>query len=667
MDSKVGSQREIDQLVINTIRFLSVDQVERAKSGHPGMPLGASHIIYLIYDRFLKFNPKNPKWINRDRFVLSAGHASAMLYSTLFMFGYDLSIEDLKEFRQLGSRTPGHPESWVTPGVEATTGPLGQGFANAVGMALAERFLSAHFNRDGFPVVDHYTYVLCSDGDLMEGISYEAAALAGHWKLNKLIVVWDNNHISIDGDTRLAWSEDVLKRFEALGWDVQHIEEGYDLQIIERAIERAKSSDKPSFISVRTHIGYGSPLQDTAKVHGAPLGTENVIETKKRFNWPTQEFYVPKEALDYTRRHIRLGEERESEWASLFERYRKEYPDLARELEACHEANWSEDWYEKVTRFEEPMATRKASGKVLNVMADYIPTMLGGSADLSESNNTLLVNYPDFEADSPTGRNVHYGVREHAMGAIMNGMAYHGGILPYGGTFLIFSDYMRPPIRLAAMAGLQVIYVLTHDSIGLGEDGPTHQPVEQLSSLRLVPNLVVIRPADANEVKVAWRVALRRKEGPTAIVLTRQGVPVIDRDKFPSEENLEKGAYVLSDCEGAPDVILIGTGSEVHVALGAKDLLESKGIKTRVVNFPSIELFEKQSDEYKGEVLPPEVHRRVVVEAGRGMCWYRYVGTEGLVISMETFGKSAPGKALFEHFGFTPEAVAKKVIERWFS
>ena len=667
MDARVKSQKEIDQLVINTIRFLSVDQVERAKSGHPGMPLGASHIIYLIYDRFLKFNPKNPKWINRDRFVLSAGHASAMLYSTLFMFGYDLTIEDLKSFRQLGSKTPGHPESWLTPGVEATTGPLGQGISNAVGMALAEKFLSAKYNREGYPIIDHYTYVLCSDGDLMEGVSYEAGALAGHFRLNKLVVIWDNNHITIDGDTKLAWSEDVLKRFEALGWDVYSVEDGYNLELLGKTIEEAKASDKPAFISVRTHIGYGSPLQDTPKVHGAPLGAENVVETKKRFGWPLQEFYVPKEALDYTRRHVELGKEREREWNELFERYSKEYPELARELTRAFNRDWSLDWYDKLPTFSEPMATRKASGKVLNVMADYIPTMIGGSADLSESNNTLLVNYPDLEVDTPAGRNIHFGVREHAMGAILNGMAYHGGILPYGGTFLIFSDYMRPTIRMAAMSRLQVIYVFTHDSIGLGEDGPTHQPVEQLPSLRLIPNLWVIRPADANEVKVAWKVAVERKDGPTAIILTRQSVPTLDRSLYPSEENLRRGAYVLSDCDGTPDLILIGTGSEVHVALGVKDILAQRGLKVRVVNFPSIELFELQDEEYKRSVFPPEVRRRVVVEAGRGMCWYRYVGQEGMLVSMETFGKSAPGKALFEHFGFTPEAVAQKVLDRWFS
>ncbi len=664
---EIETRRKIDELVINTIRFLSVDQVERARSGHPGMPLGASHIIYIIFDKFLKFNPKNPNWINRDRFVLSAGHASAMLYATLFMFGYDITLEDLKNFRQLGSKTPGHPESWVLPGVEATTGPLGQGLGNAVGMAIAEKFLASKYNRDGFPVIDHYTYVLCSDGDLMEGVSYEVAAIAGHLKLSKLIVIWDNNHVSIDGDTSLAWSEDVLKRFEALGWHVQHIEDGYNLDLIEKAIREARETDRPSFISVRTHIGYGSPLQDTAKVHGAPLGRENALETKRRFGWPEEEFYVPKEALEYTRRHIELGREREEEWKRIFNDYKKRYPDLAEELERAFRKEWSLDWVKEVERFSEPMPTRKASGKVLNVMADYIPTMVGGSADLSESNNTILVNYEDMQADKPHGRNIHYGVREHAMGTILNGMAYHGGILPYGGTFLIFSDYMRPPIRIAAMAGLQVIYVFTHDSIGLGEDGPTHQPVEQLSSLRLIPNLWVIRPCDANEVRVAWEVAVSRKEGPTAIILTRQKVPVLDRRVYPSEENLKKGAYVLSDCEGTPDVLIIATGSEVHFALGAKEILERDGIKVRVVNMPSVEIFELQSKEYRESVLPRSVKRRVVVEAARGSCWYRYVGEEGLIISMETFGKSAPGDVLFEHFGFSPEKIARKIKEKWFS
>ena len=659
--------REIDQLAINSIRFLSVDQVEKAKSGHPGMPLGASHIIYLIFDRFLKFNPKNPGWFNRDRFVLSAGHSSAMLYSTLYMFGYDIDIEDLKNFRQLGSITPGHPENFLTPGVEATTGPLGQGFANAVGMALAERFLSKKFNREGYEVIDHFTYVLCSDGDLMEGISYEAGAIAGHLGLNKLIVIWDNNHISIDGDTSLAWSESVPERFTALGWDVQVIEDGYSLDKIEEAIKKARKSERPSFISIRTHIGYGSPLQDTAKVHGAPLGPERAEETRKNLGWQWPPFEVPKEALNYTRRHIELGEKREEDWKKLLEEYRKEFPELYEELVRVMNSQWRNTWYYRMERFKEPLATRKASGAVINAIAEEEPYFIGGSADLTESNNTLIKEGGDMSIDNPLGRNIHFGVREHAMGGILNGIAYHGGVLPFGGTFLIFSDYMRPTIRLAAMSGLQVIYVFTHDSIGLGEDGPTHQPVEQLPSLRLIPNLVVIRPADANEVRVAWKVAVERKEGPTALILTRQSLPIIDREKFPSEENLERGAYILKDSEGRPDLILMASGSEVHLALDTSEILEQKGIKVRVVNFPSFELFELQEASYKNHVFPGEVKKRVAIEAARGMCWSKYVGSEGIVVSMETFGKSAPGKALFQHFGFTPESVAQRVISQWFS
>ncbi len=666
MNVEFLSERDIDTLAINTIRFLSLDQVERARSGHPGMPLGASHILYLLYDRFLKFNPKNPKWIDRDRFILSAGHASAMLYSTLYMFGYDLSLEDLKDFRQLGSNTPGHPESWLTPGVEATTGPLGQGITNGVGMALAERYLASLFNREGFPVIDHYTYVLCSDGDLMEGISYEAAAFAGHQGLNKLVVVWDNNRISIDGDTSLAWSEDVLGRFRAAGWDVFEVENGYDLRLLEDTLRKAKESDRPAFVSVRTHIGYGSPLQDSAKVHGAPMGEEKAKETKRRAGWSEEEFYVPQEALEYTRRHVKLGLQREKEWLALFEEYRKEYPELAERLERAFAKEWPTEWYEELPQFKEDMATRKASGKVLNVMAKHIPTLLGGSADLSESNNTVLWNYPPMEKETPQGRNIHYGVREHSMGAIMNGMAYHGGVLPYGGTFLIFSDYMRPAVRIAAMAGLQVIYVFTHDSIGLGEDGPTHQPVEQLPSLRLIPNLCVIRPCDANEVKVAWKVALERKEGPTAIVLTRQSVPTLDRKNLSPAEGLEKGAYVLKDCEGEPQIVILASGSEVQVALGVSRLLEEReGVRSRVVSFPSAFLFDRQGEDYKRQVLPPSVDKVVAIEASKGDLWFRYVGKDGLVVSMESFGKSAPGKRLFEHFGFTPEAVFEKIKSRW--
>ena len=653
-----------DDLIINTIRFLSVDQVERAKSGHPGMPLGASHIAYLIFDRFLRFNPKNPKWINRDRFVLSAGHASAMLYSLLFVMGYDISLEDLKAFRQLGSKTTGHPENFLTPGVEATTGPLGQGIGNAVGMALAEKYLSSYFNRDGFPIIDHYTFALVSDGDLMEGVSCEVAQLAGHFKLSKLIVLWDNNRVSIDGPTSLTWSENVLERFSASGWYVQHVEEGYNLEEIEKAIKRAMDQgEKPSFISIRTHLGYGSPKQDDASVHGAPLGRENVLLTKKRFNWPEEDFYVPKEVWEYREERIKRGEDLERKWKELFDAYKREYPELAELLERSFNKEWGGEYKKYLPTFTEPMATRQASGKVLNSIAKHMPFLLGGSADLSESNNTYLHGMGEFLAENPTGRNLHFGVREHAMGTILNGMAYHGGILPYGGTFLIFSDYMRPSIRIASMAGLQVIYVFTHDSIGLGEDGPTHQPIEQLCSLRLIPNLWVIRPADANEVAIAWQMAIERKDGPTALILSRQKLPLIDRSKYPSPEGAIKGAYTLIDCEGLPDLIILASGSEVHPAIKVAEKLKEEGIRVRLINMLSFEVFENQDEEYKRNLIPKEVKRRVAIEAGRGMCWYKYVGEDGLVISIETFGKSAPGDVLMDHFGFTPEKILGRIRE----
>ncbi|HIP42727.1 MAG TPA: transketolase [Aquifex aeolicus] len=667
MPQLLKTKNEIDELVVNTIRFLSVDMVERAKSGHPGMPLGASHIVYLLYDRVMKYNPQNPKWFNRDRFILSAGHGCAMLYTALYLFGFDVTLEDLKAFRQLNSKTPGHPEYRLTPGVEATTGNLGQGFGNAVGIAIAEKFLSHYFNRKGFPIIDHYTYVLVSDGDLMEGVSYEVAALAGHFKLNKLIAIWDNNHITIDGDTKLAWSEDVLKRFESLGWEVFHLEDGYNLDLLEEIINKAKESEKPTFISVRTHIGYGTPLQDTADIHGKPMGKEVVIEAKKNLGWPLEDFFVSEEVLKYTRRKLEEGKKLEEEWNRLYEEYKNNYPELAETLEKVLNKDWSLDWLKEIEEFKEDMPTRKASGKILNVIADYIPTMIGGSADLSESVNTVLKKYGDFKAYTPTGRNIHYGVREHAMGTILNGMAYHEGILPYGGTFLIFSEYMKPAIRTAAISGLQVIFVFSHDSIGLGEDGPTHQPIEQIWNLRNIPNLWVIRPADANEVKYAWEIAIKRKEGPTVIILTRQKVKTIDRVKYASPEGVRKGAYVIAEAEGKPDVILIATGSEVQVALEAKEILESKGIKTRVVNMVCCELFESQSDEYKKSVLPPDITKRVAIESGIDTGWYKYVGMDGIVIGLNTFGKSAPGNVLFEYFGFTPENVANKVIEKWFN
>ncbi|MEM0078998.1 MAG: transketolase [Nitrososphaerota archaeon] len=654
-----------DELIINTIRFLSLDQIEAAKSGHPGMPLGASHIAYLIFDRFLKFNPKNPRWIDRDRFVLSAGHASAMLYALLFVNGYDITIDDLKKFRQLDSITPGHPEYGLTPGVEVTSGPLGQGFGNSVGMAIAEKYLSSYFNRDGLNIIDHYTYVLASDGDLMEGISTESAALAGHFKLHKLIVIWDNNKVTIDGPTLLSWSENVLERFDALGWYVQDIEDGYDLSKIENAVKRAKEQKKrPSFIAIRTHLAYGSRLQDDSRAHGAPLGKEIVEEMKKKFNWSLEIFYVPEEVLKYREEKIVKGRKKEEEWLKTFSKYREHYPELAELLLKCFNREWGDEYKKHLPVFSEAMATRAASGKVLNAIAKYLPTMIGGSADLSESTNTYLHGMGDFLAENPLGRNIHYGVREHAMGAIMNGMAYHGGVLPYGGTFLVFSDYMRPAIRLAAMSGLQVVYVFSHDSLWIGEDGPTHQPVEQLSSLRLIPNLWVIRPCDPNEVSVAWEIAIERKDGPTAIILTRQKVPVLDRSKYPPAENIKRGAYVLADTEGDPDILIIASGSEVHLALEVRSLLEKMGVKIRVVNMASFEIFELQDEEYRRKVIPKNV-RKVAIEAGRGLCWYKYVGEDGLVISIERFGKSAPYQDLMKDFGFTAEKIIEKISEHY--
>ncbi|MEM3544891.1 MAG: transketolase [Nitrososphaerota archaeon] len=657
--------KDMDELVINTIRFLSADQVESAKSGHPGMPLGASHIAYIIFDRFLKFNPKNPKWIDRDRFVLSAGHASAMLYSLLFVNGYDVTIEDLRRFRRLDSITPGHPENTLTPGVEVTSGPLGQGFGNSVGMAIAEKYLSSYFNKDGFNIIDHYTYVLASDGDLMEGVSSEAAALAGHFKISKLIVVWDNNKVTIDGPTSLAWSENVVERFDALGWYVQDIEDGYNLSKIENAIRNAREQkDKPSFIAVRTHLAYGSRLQDDSRAHGAPLGKEIVDEMKKKLSWSLEEFYVPEEVWKYREEKIKLGLRREAEWRKLFEKYNEKYPELAELLLRSFNRDWGEEYKKHLPVFSEGMATRAASGKVLNAIAKYIPTMVGGSADLFESTSTYLQGLGDFQADNPLGRNIHYGVREHAMGAIMNGMVYHGGILPYGGTFLVFSDYMRPAIRLAAMADLQVIYVFSHDSVWVGEDGPTHQPVEQLSSLRLIPNLWVIRPCDPNEVSVAWEIAIERKDGPTAIILTRQKVPVLDRSKYPPADSIRKGAYILADSGNEPDLLILASGSEVHIALEVKKILEEKGVKTRVVNMASFELFELQNEDYRRRVVPRSV-ARVAIEAGRGLCWYRYVGEDGLVISIERFGKSAPYQDLMVDFGFTSEKISEKILQHF--
>ena len=658
----------LDRLCINTIRTLAMDAVQKASSGHPGMPMGMADVAYVLWTRFLKHNPADPKWPDRDRFVLSAGHGSMLLYALLHLTGYDLPLEELKNFRQWGSRTPGHPEYGHTPGVETTTGPLGQGFANGVGMAIAERFLAATFNRPGFPIFDHYTYAIVSDGDLMEGISHEAASLAGHLGLGKLIYLYDDNDISIEGSTDITFTEDVAARFRAYGWHVQTVD-GYDLAAVEAAIRAARAeTDRPSLIICRTHIGYGSPnKQDTASVHGAPLGEEEVRLTKEALGWPPDaQFLVPPEALAVFRRALDEGREAQARWEAMFERYAREYPKEAALLRRLWAGELPEGWEEAIPTFspaDGPLATRKASGVVLNALADALPTLIGGSADLAPSNVTLLKGYDDFQAETPAGRNLRFGVREHAMGAILNGMALHGGVIPYGGTFLVFSDYMRPAVRLAAMMGVGVIYVWTHDSVWIGEDGPTHQPVEHLAALRAIPNLVLIRPCDANETAVAWKVALKRRGGPTALILTRQSLPVLDRSGMAGPEGLERGAYVLRDApEGRPDVILIGTGSEVHLALAAQEALAERGVRARVVSMPSWELFDAQPEEYRNRVLPPDVLARLAIEAAVSMGWERYVGPEGDVMSIERFGASAPYKVLMEKFGFTPEAVVERAL-----
>lgn len=664
-----NGQDALDQLCINTIRMLAVDAVQKANSGHPGMPMGAAPMAYVLWTRFLRMNPANPRWPDRDRFVLSAGHGSMLLYSLLHLTGYDLPLEELKNFRQWDSKTPGHPESYHAPGVETTTGPLGQGFANGVGMAIAERFLAAHFNRPGHTIVDHYTYGIVSDGDLMEGISHEAASLAGHLKLGKLIYLYDDNQISIEGSTDLAFTEDRAARFVAYGWHVQQLDDGNDLEAITRAIRAAQEeSRRPSIITIRTHIGYGSPnKQDTAAAHGEPLGIDEVKLTKENLGWPLEPtFMISKEALARFRQALQEGKKREDEWNVNFQSYEKAFPELAEEWKRAMNGELPSGWNKDIPTFPtdaKGMATRGASGTVINAIAPNLPTLIGGSADLAPSTKTLIKDVDDFKADHYGQRNMHFGVREHAMGGIISGMALHGGLIPYGATFLIFSDYMRPSIRLAAMMGLKVIYVFTHDSIGLGEDGPTHQPIEQLASLRAIPGLTVIRPADANETAEAWRFALEGKSGPVALVLTRQNLPTLNRSKYAPSDGLSRGAYILSDTEGKkPEVIVIASGSEVHVALEAAEKLRQKGIAVRVVSMPTWELFEVQSDDYRNKVLPPEIPARVAVEAGVPQGWHRYIGDMGEVIGLNRFGASAPYKTLFEKFGFTADHVAEKAL-----
>lgn len=663
---------ELDQLCINTIRTLSIDAVQKAKSGHPGLPMGAATMAYVLWMRHLKHNPSNPAWYNRDRFILSAGHGCMLLYSLLHLTGYDLTLDDLKNFRQWGSKTPGHPEYGHTPGVETTTGPLGQGFANGIGMAIAERYLAARYNRPNYEVVNYKIYAIISDGDLMEGVASEAASLAGHLKLGNIIYLYDDNGISIDGNTGLAFTEDAAARFASYGWHVQTVEDGNDLEAIHAAIKSAQDeTERPSLIKVRTHIGYGSPnKQDTAEAHGSPLGEEEVRLTKKNLGWdPEQHFHVPPEVLAHFRKTVELGKKWDSLWHTMLGGYQRAHADLAQEFKNIRAKTFGEAWKNALPVFgleAGAMATREASGKVLNAIAPHLPTLVGGSADLAPSNNTYLKGLPEFQPGHPSGRNFHFGVREHAMGSILNGIALTEGMIPYGGTFLIFSEYMRPPIRLAAVMGIRPIYVYTHDSIGLGEDGPTHQPIEQFAALRAIPNITLLRPADANEVVHAWRMAIEHTTGPVALALTRQKVPLIDRTKYAAAKNVEQGAYILAESSSQPRIILIGSGSELQYAIGAYEQLVKEGIAARVVNLASWELFERQPKEYRASVFPPSVRTRLAVEAGVPLGWHKYVGDEGDVIGITTFGASAPYERIYKEYGFTVENVlarAKKLLQ----
>jgi transketolase len=658
----------LDQLCVNTIRTLAMDGVQKAKSGHPGMPMGMADVSYVLWTRFLKHNPTNPDWPNRDRFILSAGHGSMLLYSLLHLSGYDLALKELASFRQWNSLTPGHPEYGLTSGVETTTGPLGQGFATGVGMAIAERFLASTFNKPDLTIFDHYIYAIVSDGDLMEGVSHEAAGLAGHLGLGKIIYLYDDNEISIEGSTDIAFTEDVPARFRAYGWHAEEVD-GHNRDQVEAAIRAAQSeTDKPSLIVCHTHIGYGSPnKQDSEACHGAPLGEEEVQLTKEALGWTYEDpFAVPKEVKDVFGQAVEQGKQAEAEWAKLFKQYKKAHPEEADLLETLWAGKLPAGWTDALPTFttdDSPLATRKASGAVLNSIAPVLPTLIGGSADLCPSTNTLLKGYDDFQKETPTGRNMRFGVREHAMGSILNGMALSGGLIPYGGTFFVFFDYMRPPVRLAALMEQQVIYVWTHDSVWIGEDGPTHQPIEHLAAARAIPGLVTIRPADANETVAAWRLALERRDGPTALMLTRQKLPILAETKRDYAETVARGAYILTESSGVPTLILIATGSEVSLALGARDILAEKGVAVRVVSMPSWELFDAQPEEYRESVLPPQVKARLAIEAGIAMGWHKYVGSAGDVVSLEHFGASAPYQVLQEKWGFTPEAIAERAMK----
>lgn len=668
----VGHEEELDQRCINTIRFLAVDAVEQAKSGHPGTPMGAAPIVYMLWDRFLKFDPRTPNWPDRDRFVLSAGHASMMLYALLYLTGYDLTLDDIQAFRQWGSKTPGHPETECTPGVEVTTGPLGQGFGDAVGMCIVEHWLGCHFNRPGFNVVDHYTYVFASDGDMEEGVSSEAASLAGTLHLNKLIVFYDSNSVSIEGDTSLAFRENVAFRFQAYGWQVIGPIDGNDLHAIEGAIREAHAErDRPALIICKTIIGYGSPEQATGAVHGEPLGSENIKMAKEALGWPHEPtFLVPDDVLAHMRKAIERGKTARKAWEERMAAYAKAFPELADRLQLqlreVMPPGWDTGLVDLFPPGSKPTSTRAASGKVLNTLAAAIPALMGGSADLAPSTKTLIAGAGDFSSEDNCGRNMHFGVREHAMGAIANGMVRHGGVIPYTATFLVFSDYMRPPMRLAALMGVRPIYIFTHDSIGLGQDGPTHQPVEQLMGLRAIPNYTLIRPADAGETVQAWRAALRHTTGPVALALTRQDLPVLDRTRYASAEGLLQGGYVLWQSSSAvPEIILIATGSEVHLTLAAGEQLGQAGTRVRVVSMPCWRFFDQQPVAYRESVLPSAVRRRVAIEAGASLGWEHYVGLDGAIIGLDRFGASAPGEVVMEHLGFTVEhvvEVARKLL-----
>ncbi len=657
---------DVDQQSVNTIRTLAMDAIQKANSGHPGAPRGLAPAGYVLWTRIMRHSPSNPDWPNRDRFVLSGGHASMLLYSLLHLTGYDLSLEDIQNFRQLDSKTPGHPEYGHTPGVETTTGPLGQGVANAVGMAMAERHMAARFNRPGHELVDHFTYVMCGDGDMMEGVTSEAASLAGHLGLGRLICIYDDNGISIEGNTDIAFTEDVAKRFEAYNWQVLKVADGNDLDAIEKALEQGRAeTGRPTLIVLRTHIAYGSPnKQDSHDAHGAPLGEEEVALTKACLGCDKDAlFCVPDAVREHCRQAVANGRASEAAWKEKFSAYKEAHPGLADQWVSALSNFQPRGWDQGLAEFmpaDGPMATRAASGKALNALAQRLPALMGGSADLAPSNKTFLDGESIFQKENYGGRNIRFGVREHAMGAIMSGMFLHGGIRPYGGTFLVFADYVRPAIRVAALMKLPIIYVFTHDSVAVGEDGPTHQPVEHLASLRLIPNLLVLRPCDANETADAWCRAIKTNDQPVAMLFSRQKLPILPREQTAGQ--LALGAYVLSDCQGKPDLLLLASGAEVHHALGAQKILKEKGVAARVVNMPSWELFERQSEQYRREVLPPEVKNRVAVEAGVAMGWERYVGDRGIVIGMPGFGASAPGGQVLAKFGFTAENVAEKAL-----